>query len=118
MPLTTMVLGQGGITPTVGGVCDLGLSGGGLEGDGLAEDLQLTDEVANLAAFVDPGGVVVGTEILEALGGISEQVPDDGEDGSGDGDEGLELAAAFDDAPVAFAEERVGLGCRGGGLSI
>src|SRR5262249_26643041 len=44
-------------------------------------------------------------------------MPDDGEDGSGDGDEGLELAAAFDDAPVAFTEERVGFGGRGGGLA-
>jgi len=67
----------------------------------LAEGLQLTDEVADLAVFVDAGGVVVGTEILEAFGGIGEQVPDDGEDGTGDGDEGLELAAAFDDAAAA-----------------
>src|SRR5262249_8522338 len=99
------------------GRCDLGLLGGGLQGDALAEGFQLTDQVADLAAFVDAGGVVVGAEIGEAFGGIGEQVPDDGEDGSGDGDEGLELAAAFDDAPVAFTEERVGFGGRGGGLA-
>ena len=35
------------------------------------------------------------------------------EDGAGDRDQGLEFAAAFDDAPVAFTEEGVGLGgCR------
>jgi hypothetical protein len=45
------------------------------------------------------------------------RVPDDGQDGAGDGDEGLEFAAAFDDASVAFAEEGVRFGGRGGGLA-
>src|SRR6266550_5014850 len=41
-------------------------------------------------------------------------MPDDYEDGAGDGDEGFLFAAAFDQPPVAFAEEGVGLrGCGG-----
>jgi hypothetical protein len=40
-------------------------------------------------------------------------VSDDDHDGAGDGDQGLELAAAFDQASIAFAEEGVGLGGRG-----
>ena len=88
-----------------------------MQGDGLAEGFQLPDEVTDLAALVDPGHVVVRSEVVEAGGGIGQQVPDDGEDGAGDRDEGLELASAFDDAPVAFAEEGAGLGCRGGGLA-
>ena len=36
-------------------------------------------------------------------------MPDDDQDGAGDRDEGFEFAAAFDDAPVALAEEGVGL---------
>jgi hypothetical protein len=46
---------------------------------------------------------------------VSLQVPDDDQDGAGDGDQGFELAAALDDAPVAFAQEGVGPGgCRCG----
>ena len=37
-------------------------------------------------------------------GGVVEHVPDDDQDRAGDSDERLEFAAAFDDAPVAFAE--------------
>src|SRR5919201_4996877 len=44
-------------------------------------------------------------------------MPDDHGDGAGDGDQGLELATAFDDAPVAFAEEGVGPGDRDGGFA-
>ena len=62
--------------------------------------------------------MVVGTEVVESGGGIGQQLPDDPEDGAGDRDQGLEFAAAFDDAPVAFAEEGVGFGgCGGGGLA-
>ena len=49
--------------------------------------------------------------------GSVEQVPDDDQDGAGDRDQGLEFAAAFDDAPVAFAEEGVGFGGCGGGVA-
>ena len=96
--------------------CGIG-SGGGLEGDAVAHAPQLGDVVAGSAFGVDAAGVVVGAEVVEAGGGVGEQVPDDDEDGAGDGDERLEFAAAFDDAPVAFAEEGVGLGGRGGGLA-
>ena len=54
---------------------------------------------------------------MEAGGGVGQEVPDEDENGAGDRDQGLELAAAFDDAPVAFAEEGVGLGGRGGGVA-
>jgi len=38
-------------------------------------------------------------------------VPDDDQDGAGDGDQGLELADPLDQPPVPFAEEGV---CSGG----
>ncbi len=56
------------------------------------------------------GGVVVGAEVVEARGGVGQQVPDDDQDGAGDRNEGLEFAAAFDDAPIALAGEGVDLG--------
>jgi hypothetical protein len=55
--------------------------------------------------FVGAGGVVAGAELAVAGGRCGEQVPDDHQDGAGDGDQGLELAAAPDDPPVAFAGE-------------
>ena len=70
-----------------------------------------------LRLFVDAAGVVAGAEVAEAGGGVGEQVPDDDQDGAGDGDQGLELAAAFDEPPVAFAEEGVGAGGGGGGFA-
>ena len=79
--------------------------------------VELGDVVAHPAFDVDAAGVVVGSEVAEAGCRIVEQVPDDDEDGAGDRDERLEFAAAFDDAPVAFAEEGVGLGGGGGGLA-
>jgi hypothetical protein len=39
------------------------------------------------------------------------------QDGAGDGDQGLELAAALDDPPIAFTEKGVGAGGRGDGLA-
>jgi hypothetical protein len=73
--------------------------------------------VAGLAVFVDPAGVVAGAEVSVAGGAVGEQVPDDHQDGAGDGDGGFELAPALDQAPVAFAEEGVGLAGCGGGLA-
>ena len=87
------------------------------EGDGEAEGFQLADVVAGLLGFVDAAGVVASTQVVVAGGGVGEQVPDDDQDGAGDGDQGLALAAAFDDAPVALAEEGVGLGGCGGDLA-
>src|SRR5262249_33907674 len=92
-------------------------SGGGGEGDGVAEGLQLADVVAGLAVFVDAAGRGAGPEVAEAGGAAGEQVPDDAQNGAGHGDQGLQLAAALDDPPVALAEEGVGAGGRGGGLA-
>ena len=55
---------------------------------------------------------------MESGGGVGEQLPDDDQDGAGDRDQGFEFAAAFDDAPVALAEEGVGFGGRGGVLDL
>lgn len=95
------------------------MSGDGFEGDAIAQGCELRDVVTGPAFGVDAGRVVVGTEIVETGRGVVQQVPDDDQDGSGNSDEGLELAAAFDDAPIAFTEEGVGLGsgCRGLGAS-
>ena len=68
------------------------------------------DVAAGTAFGVDTASVVVRAEVVVAGGGVGEQVPDDGEDGAGDRDEGFELAPSFDQAPVAGAEEGVGLG--------
>src|SRR6266545_8296703 len=92
-------------------------SGCGGEGDGEPQGLQLPDVVAGFLGFVDAVGVVAGAQVVVAGGGVGEQVPDDDQDGAGDGDQGFELAAAFDQTPVALAEEGVGLGGCGGGLA-
>jgi len=78
---------------------------------------QLGDVAAHLSLGGDAVGVVVGTEVEESGGGVRKQLPDDPQDGAGDRDEGFEPAAAFDDAPVAFVEEGVGLGGRDSGLA-
>lgn len=80
----------------------------------VAEHLQLVDEVASPATLVDSVGVEVGAEVVEPGGRVGQEVPHDDQDGPGHGDQGLELAAALDQAPVTIAEEGVGLG-RGGG---
>lgn len=93
------------------------LGGCWVEGDGVAEGLQLADVVADLLVLVETIGVVVGAQVLEAGGGVGQQMPDDHQDGSGDRDQGLELASALDQAPVALTEEGFRLGGRGGGLA-
>src|SRR5690348_10350129 len=94
-------------------------SGGlGRDGDGVAEQrLDLPDVVLDLPVLVGAGLVVAGAEVGEPGGGVGEQVPDDHQDGPGDGDLGLGLAAAAGDPPVALAEERVGAGGADGGLA-
>lgn len=77
-------------------------SGGLGEGDGEAEGLELPDVVAGF--LVGAAGVVAGAEVVVAGGRVSEQVPGDHQDAAGDGDEGFELAAALDQAPVTLAE--------------
>jgi hypothetical protein len=60
--------------------------GGGGEGDVVAEGLEVLDVVAGGAVAVDLPGVPVGAEVGVAGAGVGEEVPDDGEDGAGDGD--------------------------------
>ena len=82
-------------------------SGGRGQGDGEPKCLKLADVGAGLAVGVDAAGVEVTAEVVIASGGVGEQVPDDHQDGAGDGDQGLELAATFDQAPVALAQGKV-----------
>ena len=83
----------------------------------MAEGLELADEVAGLAGGVEMALVPVGAEFLVAGVGVVDQVPGDDEYRAGDGDQGFGVAAAFDDAPVAGAEEGVGAGGGVGGLA-
>jgi hypothetical protein len=92
-------------------------SGGGGEGYGVAEGFELADVAAYLAVGVDGGDVVVGAEIVVARSAVGKKVPDDDQQGAGDGDQGLELAAAPDQSPVAFAEEGAGFAGRRGGIA-
>ena len=86
--------------------CGFG-SGGGFEGDPVAHGGQLGDVSTHPAFDVDAAGVVIGSEFAEAGSGVVEQVPDDDQDGAGDRDQGLEFAAAFDDAPVQRSPRKV-----------
>jgi len=61
-----------------------------------AERLELVDEVAGLAVAVDAAGVVVGAQVVEAGGGVGQQVPDDHQDGAGHSDQSSALADAPD----------------------
>jgi hypothetical protein len=60
------------------------VSGGGFEGDPVAEGLELTDVVTHLAVEVDPGVVVAGSEVAELGVVVVEQVPGDDQDGAAD----------------------------------
>ena len=53
--------------------CGFG-SGGGFEGDPVAEGGELGDVVTHAAFDVDAAGVVVGSEVAEAGEGVGEQV--------------------------------------------
>jgi hypothetical protein len=44
-----------------------------LQGELVAEGLELADEVAGLGGGVDAAGVVVGAQVTEAGGGVGEQ---------------------------------------------
>ena len=85
--------------------------GGGGEGDGEPEGFELADVVTGFAAGIGAAGVVAGAEVVVAGGGVGEQVPDDDQDGAGDGDQGAELAAAAGDAPVQDGLRGEGLLC-------
>jgi len=92
-------------------------SGGGLEGDGVAEGFELADVVVLAAFGVDAGGVEPGAEVVEAGVWVAQQVPGDHEDGAAGGDDRAFGAAAAGDAPVPFAEEGVSFGGAGGGVA-
>src|SRR5512132_1011534 len=79
-------------------------SGGGFQGDLVAEGLQLAEVVAPGALRVDPGVVEAGAQIVEASGRVGQQVPDDDQDRAADRDDGLLGAATFGQAPVAFSQ--------------
>src|SRR5215469_16658641 len=87
------------------------------QGDVEAEGLDLPDVVTELAAGVGTGLVVAGAEVGEPGGRVGQQVPDDHQDGAGDGDLGLGLAAAAGDPVVALAQEGGGAGGAEGGLA-
>ena len=68
----------------------MGLGGPGYV-DVESERLDLPDVVAELAVGVGAGLVVAGGEVGVTGGGVGQQVPDDDQDGAGDGDLGLAL---------------------------
>jgi hypothetical protein len=72
--------------PVTGGRSGWSGSGGLGQGDSESERFELADMVACLAVLVDAAGVVAGAQFAEAGGGVGEQVPDDDQDGAGDGD--------------------------------
>ena len=92
-------------------------SRGRVEGDGIAEGFQVVDVGADGALGAATDVVEVRAEVDEGDRGVGEQVPDDGQDGAADGDDGLLLASWAGDPPVPFAEERVGLAGVDGGLT-
>lgn len=92
-------------------------SGGGLEGDVVAEGLECADVVAGGSLGAQAGVVEVGSEVVEAGPGFGEQVPDDDQDGPSDGDDGLLLAPSSGYASVTLAEEGVGPTGVDGGLA-
>src|SRR5918994_4668208 len=91
-------------------------SGGGFEGDLVAQGLELADVVALGAVGVDAGVVEAGAEVTEAGVRVGQQVPDDDQDGPADRDDGLVGAASASDAPVALAKEGIGPPGSHGGL--
>lgn len=83
------------------------MSGGGFEGDVVAEGFEPSDVAAFLGGGGDASVVVVGSEVFEPCLWVGEQVPDDHQERAADRDEGLLLPAASNDAAVAGAEEGV-----------
>src|SRR5215469_13169528 len=94
----------------------MGLGGLG-DGDVEAEGLDLPDVVAELVAGIGAGLVVAVAEVGVAGGGVGEQVPDDHQDGAGNGDLSLGFAAAAGDPGVPLAEEGGGAGGADSGLA-
>jgi hypothetical protein len=94
-----------------------GRSGGGLQGDLVAQRLQLADVVALAALGVDAALVEARAQIVEAGGRVGQQVPDDDQDGAADRHDGPLGAAPPGDAPVALPQEGVGPPSGHGGLA-
>jgi hypothetical protein len=88
-----------------------------VEGHGVAEGLQFTDVVADLAFGVGARDVVARAEVDELRLVVGEQGPDDDEDGAADRDDRPLLAAAAGDPPIPLAEEGVGAGGADCGLT-
>jgi len=65
-----------------------------LQGDLVAEGLQLADVVAFAAFGVDAGVEEVRAQVVVAGVRVGQQVPDDDQDGAADGDDGALGAAA------------------------
>src|SRR6478736_6267197 len=72
------------------------------------ERLELGDQIAGAAVFVDPGFVVSRPEITKCGHGVRKQVVDDGQHRVAGGDDGFLLATASGQAPVTGAQEGVG----------
>ena len=87
-------------------------SGGGLQGDSVAECFELAEVVALLALSVDAGVVEAGAKIMEAGGGVGQQMPDDDQNGAADRDDGS-LGAAPPGDPGADPRRRSALRQRG-----
>ena len=85
-----------------------GWLGGRFEGDFVSEGFELMDVVAFFAFRAGSAVVEARAEVVEAGGGIGQQVPADDQDGAADRDDGLLLAAASGDTSVAFTEEGIG----------
>ena len=91
-------------------------SGGGGEGDLVAEGPQLVKVAAGAASAVGLAEVPVEAEVLVAGGRVGQQVPDDHQDGAGDRYLGPGAADAAGEPAVALAEEGGGAGGAEGGL--
>src|SRR4029450_11597265 len=91
-------------------------SGGGFEGDLVAEGFELADVVALGAVGVDAGVVEAGAEVTEAGLGVDQQVPDNDQDGPAYRHDRLVGAASASDAPIALPKEPIGPPGSHGGL--
>lgn len=73
--------------------------------------------VAFTGVRVGMAAEVVGAEVMESCVRILEQVPNDDQNGTSDGDDCAFLAAAPRDSSVAFAEEGIGSSDGDGGFA-
>src|SRR3954468_2122452 len=97
--------------PVAAGAVWVDRSGGGVEGDLVAQRFQLVDVLALATVDAEPVGVEVSAEVAELGVRMEQQVPDDGQDRAADRHQGLLGSAAAGQASVALAEE--GLGAAG-----